>query len=236
MGQCSNKTVILYWLDEYLGNTDLEILLNHELAQSIHVLSNYYGFGFISYADAVQDAVYSNTMEDTFTPGEWYNKGNLEAGMMRELHPGQSMHMATAWMVAYNLFSTVSTHCNVKLFHTKIQNTINGDAESISSDVGQRNIRASTPSFPSLQTLGMPPPLTEELKLDEISEQWRRDADAVTECGSLRADTKRCPVYWLAGFDASPTHEYFKSIVQSPVEWEVNGQAANFKFGWVPLT
>lgn len=216
-GQCTNKTVVLFWLDDYLGNFQREILVNYELTETMQVLSNYYGFGFMSYADMVRDAVYSNTMETTFSPSTWYNTSNPAGGMREEVHPGQGMHMATAWLIAYNLFSTVVTHCSLRSLQSR---PVKDDPVAV-------------------RTFGIPPLLTKNLTLDVVSELWRRDAATVSDCGSARSDgTKRCPISWVSGMpfrSVTWIQEYFECVVQLPLEWHVIDDTNNYKVGWVPL-
>lgn len=87
--KCPHNRPVLFWLDDYIGNEQREILATQELAQSMHVLSNYYGFGYVSYADAVRSSVYSDTKETMFSPAGWYTGSGSR--MKREIHPGQGM-------------------------------------------------------------------------------------------------------------------------------------------------
>jgi hypothetical protein len=234
-GQCSNKTIILYYLDDYIGNVQRSILVNYELAQSLHVLSNYYGFGFLSYADAVRDAVYSNTREKTFTPAQWYDESNLAAGMKQQVHPGQGMHMVTAWIIAYNLFSAMVTHCGMESYKVKMQKGANSDGAT----ADQTNRRA-TPLPIAVRTPGMPPPLTKNLTLDVVSELWRLAASTAPDCGVVGSGSaaKRCPVSWVSGMphrDDTWIKGYFETVVQSPYEWDVIDDTTKGKFGWMPM-
>jgi hypothetical protein len=58
---------LLLYFDDYLGNEQNEILTTILSSLTIHLLSNYYGIGLISYADAVCDIVYGDTREWWFS-------------------------------------------------------------------------------------------------------------------------------------------------------------------------
>jgi hypothetical protein len=115
--QCLKNTAtptLLYWSDDYLGNEQREIMVTTQLGPAIQVLANYYGFGFISYADAVRDIAYTDTAETMFSPAGWYTEGN--PAMQREIHPGHTMHLAAAWMVfPYKLERSTRAICEEKL-------------------------------------------------------------------------------------------------------------------------
>jgi hypothetical protein len=245
--QCSNKTTLLFWLDDYLGNEQREILTTQHLAQSMHVLANYYGFGYISYADAVRDAVYANTTETTFSPAGWYKQN--KAGMQREIHPGQGMHMAVAWMVAYNLFSTVTTHCILESFQKKVLHEAGreGEVPAFMLQGGSRRdeamvneeIRSLTPVPPASRPSGLPPLLTSHLTVDVVSEQWQHAASTASDCSSKMSEgTKSCPVSWVSGMPWRADKwimSYFQPIVQSPFEWDViDDTKKGAKYGWMP--
>lgn len=58
---------LIVWLDDYLGNEQREIIRTMEWSQSVQLLSNYYGFAFVSYADTIRDLVYGTTQESVFS-------------------------------------------------------------------------------------------------------------------------------------------------------------------------
>ena len=68
MSECEEKRPLLLWVDEYLGNEQRGVLQTTELSQGLQVLANYYGYGFVSYADTVRDLVYGTKNETTFSP------------------------------------------------------------------------------------------------------------------------------------------------------------------------
>jgi len=108
------RTPLLLWLDDYLGNEQREILSTTELSQSIQVLANYYGFGFVSYADTVRDIVYGSTNETVLSPEGWYGfpkDGSPTSPMQREIHPPFTMHLATSYVMSFYFLQMAHRVC-----------------------------------------------------------------------------------------------------------------------------
>lgn len=249
---CTEKRPLLLWLDDYLGNEQRGVLQTTELSQGIQVLSNYYGFGFFSYADVVRDWVYGDTQEATFSPAGWYNTKNSD-NMQREIHPGQTMHMSTAWVMAYNLLQLAATHCSLEAWnHIEHEKTM------------QYNLTSPPPGLPLLKETvplkgpprprasGLPPLLTPDLQLDDISDQWKDQKDASgnpkTCPESEAADENgevapRCSFSWVSGIDSLPTiqtaddvRKHFSNVLVEPNNWElVDKTGRGTKYGWTPL-
>ncbi len=78
--QCNRPTPLLFYFDDYVGNEQRELLKTNAFSKSIHTLSSYYGFGYVSYADAVRHLVYGDTNENWFSPHGWPE---------RQVHPGE---------------------------------------------------------------------------------------------------------------------------------------------------
>lgn len=239
--KCPNRPLLL-WLDDYIGNEQREILATQELAQSIHVLANYYGFGFVSYADAVRDIVYGDTRETMFSPSGWYN--DRRQGMVREIHPGSGMHMSVAWMMAYWMYSAVSTHCSVestnrnanKLSFSQYKMPDSLKAKKINGRTMEEVFKEAALKPPLPTPVGLPPILNSDLTLDKVSQQWQKESRVPTVCSS---ETKRCPVSWVSGMPYQKEKaiaRYFKPIVKSPLEWEIiDDSVRGGKFGWMPM-
>ena len=101
---CSHRgPPLLFILDDYIVNKQRITQQTRTVSHALHELSTYYGFGFISYVDAVRDFVYGDTNEWWFSPHLWPE---------RQIHPGIGAHLTMMWVVAYNLLHTVSTHCD----------------------------------------------------------------------------------------------------------------------------
>eukprot|EP00977_Amphora_coffeiformis_P029298 scaffold39879_cov191-Amphora_coffeaeformis.AAC.2 len=241
---CEDKRPLLLWLDDYLGNEQREILKTTELSQGSQVLSNYYGFGFLSYADVVRDWVYGDTHEAAFSPGGWYKQQQGSFSMNREIHPGQDMHMSVAWIVAFNLLHMATTHCSLEAwdfvkFETKLQHRA-------SSVPGLPDLKEGTDQLrelPRPRPNGLPPRLTNDLKLDDISKQWHESAN-VTVCPVDDRDAPRCPFLWLSGpsgpisqkiSSTNDVHKYFEPVLVEPNNWAlVDDTGRKDKYGFMP--
>ena len=193
-----NHAPLLIWLDDYLGNEQTKILTTTEVSQAIHVLSNYYGFASISYANAVRDLVYGDTYEWLFSPA-WYWHGKF----MREIHPGQGMHTATAFVVAYNLLNLATTYCSMESWkviegersmmynHTRIPGL-----PELSTEDNQQVLYGKPRPKPG----GLPPPITKDLGLEKVTDLWRNSSIASFEKATRRCGRKvhsRCPFAWI---------------------------------------
>lgn len=244
---CQDEQPLLLWLDDYLGNEQRGILHTTALSQSIQVLSNYYGFGFLSYADVVRDWVYSDTHEAIFSPGGWY-KG--PGRMRREIHPGHCMHMTVAWIVVYNFLHMASTHCSLEPFEALTYK------EKVLSNT------STVPGFPMLKTtlsnntllfntaqhpraFGLPPPLAPGLMPDDVSVRWRSSNENKTTCTPEPDDLSyapKCPFSWISGLTTDNNlktttgiHNIFEGVIAKPTNWELHDDTGQMtKFGWMP--
>ena len=86
--ECGHSPPLLLYFDDYLGNEQNEVLTTMISTQTIHLLSNYYGLGSISYADTVRDIVYGDSKEWWYH-SNWFEKGAYE----RAVHPNMGMHI-----------------------------------------------------------------------------------------------------------------------------------------------
>ena len=162
---------LLLWLDDYIGNEQREILATTQLSQVLDTLSGYYGFASVSYPNMIRDLVYGDTQEYWFSPHGWYKHGSFQ----REIHPGVYAHLTMAWAVAYSLTNLAVHRCGIEGF--------------ASVEV------ASSTGVPRPTPRGLPPPLTEYLSLETISEQWSSAASERSSCDD------RCEFAWLSGID-----------------------------------
>jgi hypothetical protein len=233
LGQCSDIAPVLLWLDDYLGNEQREIMATQELAQSLHVLANYYGFGFLSYADAVRDIVYGDTRETLFSPAGWY--AAKDRPMKREIHHGQGSHMSMAWIVAYYLLSTVTTHCS--LIEAPSRSAKNRVFEDARNDFQtQMKDGGVLPAAGRHRLTSIPPPLYANSALDTVSQKWEEQNAA----GCHDIDLQRCPFSWVSGMpwkDIPWIQSHFSNIVQQPSDWDaIDDTNGRGKIGWMPKT
>ena len=97
---------LLIHLNDFMGPMSRPILGTPIMSQIVETLSHYYGFVSLSYVDMVRDWVLGDPKET------WFSADEFTTGSYKyELHPGQGMHIATAWMVAYNLLQLGLTCC-----------------------------------------------------------------------------------------------------------------------------
>ena len=185
---CRHAPPMLLYFDDYLGNEQNEVLTTLASSQTINLMSSYYGIGSISYADAVRDIVYGDTKEWWFS-SQWY-KGNE---YIRGVHPHMGTHIVMAWVVAYNLFNLVTTYCSLPEIETKTQ-TADGATRRLHAGSGRNNngewdygyatinglppLRATKKlgGGPKEKPRGIPPPLTSDLSLEQISDAWRENS------------------------------------------------------------
>lgn len=238
---CGVASPLVIILDDYLGNEQRELLKTQELAQSVHVLANYYGIGFVSYADAVRDLVYSDTHETMFSPAGWYVPP--KSRMQREIHPGQGMHIATAWIMAYNIFVALTNHCNKQLIARKMLQ-IDMSESKLPDGWGEKKLNGKTleqhfldarPKKSQVSITGLPPKLKKDLLLDEISRSWQKSNQ---KAASYSCDQKVCTFSWVSGIpwmEENAIRDLFDPIL-STKDWDVvddsNGRG---KFGWMPI-
>jgi hypothetical protein len=200
----SRPPPLLLFLDDYLGNEQNEILTTILSSQTIHLLSNYYGIGSISYADAVRDIVYGDTREWWFS-SNWYEQKSDT--YIRAVHPNMGMHISMVWIVAYNLLNLVTIYCSLPIIsttsttnndkwkhqqhqrprrwrrhHAGIERTSNGvwdygyTNRSLLIDVPLQYTKELV-GGPKQKPLCLPPPLTPDLSLEHITELWKDEYD-----------------------------------------------------------
>jgi len=234
VGQKCHQPLLL-WFDDYLGNEQRKILDTTELSQGIQVLANYYGFGFVSYADTVRDLVYGKTRETVFSPGGWYK--TRSKNMKREIHPGFTMHLSAGYTVAYYLLQMVTHTCQLKA-STMHENQI------LSSKTGGGGL-ASFRLLPDPRRAALPPHLDAALSLETISEDWRTldESSSSSPCTSVTNGQTRCPFAWFVGVwnpSENPMKyatQYFEPVLVQPSEWEYKddtGKKDPRKYGFLP--
>ena len=214
---------LLLWLDDYLGNEQRDVTSLMEPNQVLSVLSSYYGFGVLSYADMMREVVYKDTTEELFSPPGWY-KGR-QGNMKREIHPGIGMHMTTSFLVEYYMLHLATTFCSLESWIPPPADPITNNSSAASStedEIKRRTLTAPGISLkngqeqvqlqlePHVPALGLPPPITKDLTLDTMSKQWKEATDArAMRCAgktsqNVPSNTEpskraRCPFGWIAG-------------------------------------
>lgn len=225
---CKDRpTPLLLYYDDYIGNEQREILKTNSFGRAASTLSNYYGFGLISYADAVRDLVYGDTDEDWFSPNTWPE---------RQVHPGMGMHISSMWFVAFNLLNIATAYCSGGNVSTGI------DGSSEYEPIGGLPALRSTDKLdgePKPVPLSLPPELNTNTSLDDISSKWQEhiqsmDFDA-SACDQSDRLIERCIFSWVGGLERKfdkPKHleERMKPVLVSNKGWVAS--ADNGKLGF----
>jgi hypothetical protein len=241
---CASQQPLLIWLDDYLGNEQPEILATTALTQSIHVLSQYYGFSFLSYANLARDLVYGDTHEALFSPGKWY-ASSPQPKMQREIHPSQSMHMVTAWLVAYHLLVLATQTCTLESWHVSdYERTLHYNGHIIPP--GLSPLETDETRFPRWPKMPrpvppnrLPPKLTPDLTLEQVTDLWRSTEESSSACST------KCPFVWVSGLSLhhpplSAKAEYraiqslFQKILVSSSWTLMDDTKRGDKLGWMP--
>eukprot|EP00568_Trieres_chinensis_P009321 CAMPEP_0183293058 /NCGR_PEP_ID=MMETSP0160_2-20130417/1899_1 /TAXON_ID=2839 ORGANISM="Odontella Sinensis, Strain Grunow 1884" /NCGR_SAMPLE_ID=MMETSP0160_2 /ASSEMBLY_ACC=CAM_ASM_000250 /LENGTH=709 /DNA_ID=CAMNT_0025454115 /DNA_START=16 /DNA_END=2145 /DNA_ORIENTATION=+ len=249
---------LLLWLDDYLGNEQREILATTELSQSVQVLANYYGFGFVSYADAVRDLVYGTSTEVMFSPAGWYRENRR--GMFREIHPGATMHIAASYAVAYYLLNLGTTYCSLESWdpvHLDSTTNYTTSLDSIPTNGSHGTIKGlpallNPDGFqgrPKPRPTGLPPPLDSRTDLENVSKDWKRQSDERPGCTVTPDGKPKCPFSWVSGIsqdvqwntepqDVFRRHFASHVVPEEPSGWGLIDDRTNKrqakKFGFVP--
>eukprot|EP00804_Cyclotella_cryptica_P023088 CCRYP_000332-RA/>CCRYP_000332-RA protein AED:0.27 eAED:0.27 QI:273/1/1/1/1/1/2/314/757 len=266
--ECGHPPPLLLYLDDYLGNEQNEVLTTMISSQVIHLLSVYYGLGSMSYADAVRDVVYGDTKEWWFQPN-WYENGAYQ----RAVHPHMGMHIANVWVVAFYFLNLASTYCSLpelegsrntggESIQQRRHNRLHAGLDTNSKGVwdyayqphrGMPYLRANIElkGGPQQKPRGMPPILTDDLSLENITQLWSDDANtnshlwkSVDEClkdGKVTQEDepieKPCMYSWVVGLERfldkpKALTGKLKPHVTFNKGWSASDD--NNKLGWVP--
>ena len=243
---------VLLHIDDYLGNEQRKIWETTELSQGVQVLANYYGFATISYADVVRDFVYGDTYESWFSANWWGGSGKKKK-FDREIHPGMGMHIASTWVVVYNLLNLVTTYCSLPVPQsTNITEYYPGmmGLPPLHNDVEQ----AVGKPKPRPSNGILAPKLTQDLLIEDVTRLWRshqalnsrvisnsekcnddNEGDATTS--ATHAAPLKCPFSWISGLSLQQNNktwidEYFRSRASTWQGWILSDDGG--KIGFIP--
>jgi hypothetical protein len=211
---------LLLYFDDYVGNEQKELLKTHSFARAAHSLASYYGFGLISYADAVRHLIYADTNEDWFSPNDWPS---------RQVHPGMGMHIASTWIVAFNMLNIASTYCTGfdverEMTHVegaaKLEYLPKGGLPVLRNEkelVGEPHI------IPNI----LLPELNAKTSLTDISTNWQSSMASYFDSSICKGEhpiEKPCVFSWVGGleqkFDKVPHLESrMKNVVTTNDGW-----------------
>ena len=229
---CDPKEVppLLIHVDDYLGNEQRKIWETTELSQGVQVLASYYGFSSLSYADLVREIVYGDTAEKWFS-SDWWETGKFE----REIHPGMGMHIASTWATAYNILNMVTTYCSLpsEVYRLDVREYKVGvmGLPALHNDVSQVNGK------PHAHPLGLPPPLTKDLLIEDVTQLWKSGEKNGESCESGTQTGPRCPFSWISGLSLQQNNqtwieEYFRQKASRWKGWKISDDGG--KTGFVP--
>jgi len=232
----SQPPPLLLHVDDYLGNEQRTIWDTTELSQGVQVLANYYGFASLSYADVVREIVYGDTKE-AWLSANWWETGTYD----RQIHPGMGMHIASTWVVAYYLFNLMTTYCSLppppKDYQIQDYSTGYLGLPPLRSDIKQ--VQNKPQSHPK----GLPPALTKELLIEDVSKLWEEAESHIVPSDSERLQSKdhhtKCPFSWVSGLSLQQNNqtwiqEYFERQSTTWVGWILGNDGG--KLGFVPST
>jgi lysophospholipase L1-like esterase len=228
---CSTKNPpVLLHIDDYLGNEQRAIWDTTELSQGVQVLANYYGFSTMSYADTVRDIVYGDTSESWFS-ADWWGTGKFE----REIHPGMGMHISATWVAVYNMLNLVTTYCSLPTPHlvdsTEYRPGVIG-LPKLHNDVAQAKGK------PQQRPSGLPPLLTQDLLIENVTALWKHAEDkAACDSQEQHHHEVKCPFSWISGLSLQQNNqtwiqEYFQKRASVWHGWEISKDGG--KMGLVP--
>ena len=156
------------------------------------------------------------------------------------------MHIASAWILAYDFLTMATTYCSME--HFLEPKTFSKDytstkfAEMLPLVTGQFEGKFSTiPGKPMDPPNSLPPELTPSLNLEFISDTWRSELSKVESAAKSvscdEAPQKRCIFSWVAGLCQQQDNviwieEAFKPYAKESNGWKVVNEGG--KFGYMP--
>lgn len=201
---------LVIYLDDYIGNEQNNIMGAALLAQSIPWLANYYGVMSISYADAVRELVYGDTLETFFSPRWVIFRTKRESEWVRQIHPGMGMHITMTYMLLYGMLQATTTFCTLPRGFGR---TSDGKAAYMATSGfpeldGKEQAHYQEPRLPPEY---LPPRMYPDLTLDTVTTQWRHRQRA-PNCKDSHEN--RCVFAWMSRITSNClTEEHLNSIM-----------------------
>jgi hypothetical protein len=241
---------LLLHMDDYLGNEQRKIWETTELSQGVQVLANYYGFVSMSYADVIRDFVYGDTHETWFS-SEWWKETKRVVTFEREIHPGMGMHISSTWVTAYNLLHLASTFCSMPNPYRPFRID---EYEPGFLGLPQLKHEYKEPKGkPNHPPKSLPPELTKDLLLEDVTKLWKGDAnedgrplscnssESHPDAGDSTSKTLKikCPFSWVSGLSLQQNNqtwvqEYFQQRSSVWNGWMLSDEGD--KIGFVPTS
>ena len=215
--QKQQQSPLVLLLNDYIGNEQRSVLETMEGEHIIDLVASYYGLGAISYPSMINDMVYANTTHQNLSP-PWYDP-TKDGDMQREVHYGAVFHRIAVLLISYYAWMATTTFCGMVVW--------------------------SNSHYKDSMRTGLPPPLTNDLVLDTISEEWkehdrlRRDfSEAVGTNESVPScvDSNRCSFSWISTMPKTNNDaEFFAPYIHEPTStWTLVDTKKRFVTGWSP--
>lgn len=258
--QCSSSgdeliPPLLLHMDDYLGNEQRKIWETTELSQGAQVLANYYGFVSVSYADVIREFVYGDTYESWFSSEWWVKDKKKPLAFERQIHPGMGMHISSIWVTAYNLLHLASSYCSMPtdVIHHLSNNNITEYKAGLLGLPDLELYVKQAKGKPKPQPKGLPPELTKDLLLEDVTSLWKnsdvndggngnenQSNSATSSCKLDQSSSTarvKCPFSWVSGLslqqnDEDWVNEYFKKQSSTWEGWKLSKDGG--KLGFIP--
>jgi hypothetical protein len=238
---CGHAPPLVLHLDDYLGNEQREIASTMELSQTVNTLAQYYGIATMSYANMARQTVYGDTRESWFSPEGWWPTPETDV-MEREIHPGMGMHISVVYVVAYNILNLATTYCSMESFHAESAN-LEYNESAMAKRIPLKNWYTDVPGKPHATPRGLPPILTPELRLDNVTEEWKalstREDELLqaVDCHDASYSSTKCIFSWVSGLSLQQNNktwikELFAVHETSPTKWYLEDGGG--KLGLIP--
>eukprot|EP00546_Thalassionema_frauenfeldii_P010408 CAMPEP_0178912372 /NCGR_PEP_ID=MMETSP0786-20121207/10225_1 /TAXON_ID=186022 /ORGANISM="Thalassionema frauenfeldii, Strain CCMP 1798" /LENGTH=504 /DNA_ID=CAMNT_0020584945 /DNA_START=68 /DNA_END=1582 /DNA_ORIENTATION=- len=211
-----NKMPLLIYMDDFIawpGEVKKWLDFHHDL----HELSDWYGFGFLSYANVLRDVVHSSDMFDkknSYFKGEWEKKRNGK--ISPNPHPGITFHITMSWIVTFSMLQLAVHTCSI----LDLRGTDDSDTNKM-----------ILPSIPR-------PPLNSKLLTEEIPKQWKDLENSEQKRCSTFTSGNRCAFVWVANRvsefrTAAAIEGFLKRFLDSSSGWKAEGNSYRSKHGYV---
>jgi len=245
----THQSPLIIYLDDYVGNEQDEVLETMAFSSALKTIAKYYRIMSVSYADAIRHIVYADTRETWFS-SKWYENDEY----VRQVHPTIGGHLSIMWVIAFNLWNSITTFCNEESALIELQSNIqsvkrsDGSVYSYMGGEDMPLIQMNVPvnGWPSTIPQGLIPELKPSLKLSEISKQWKESTlQYNSKCSDLKTissslgDGKPCPFSWITNVDGMEsvytlTQKMNEVLVQQNGGWEAVKD--HDKLGYSPVT
>jgi hypothetical protein len=253
MDDCGEPPPLMIHFNDYVGNLNPTLIDTFATSKAVAMISAYYGVAAASYADVVRDIVYGDTTERLFT-SPWYpphQRRDTANKMSVDVHPPETMHVVSAWIVAFQLLTYASIVCGQEAAYTErahqrrlMDPSIHQPEQFLSGVLPWNNDTAAIKSYlqdkaaPSPK--GLPPILTKETTMDQITQQWRMDAKRQSVCHDAQNCCKtfenQCLFGWLSRtWPVTNRTEDIETLFYNHAttnEWRLVED--NHKLGWAP--